>query len=87
MALNELDLIFPAPNNCAKFQQIATAEARTDRQTGTHTDASDLIPYPMLCCNSNGTEDRGIDLALTPSRMRCSQPSLTPLEGFVSGSH
>ena len=62
---NELDLSFPAPNDCAKFHQIlfkiATVGAMTDRHTDTQThrqtDASDLIICPMLC-NSNGTDNK-----------------------------
>jgi len=57
---NELDLSFPAPNDCAKFHQIlfkiATVGAMTDRHTDRQTDASDLIICPMLC-NSNGTDN------------------------------
>jgi len=38
---NELDLIFPTPNYCAKFHQIlfknATVGAMTDTQTHRHT--------------------------------------------------
>jgi len=61
---NELDLSFPAPNDCAKFHQIlfkiATVRVMTDTQKDTQTrrqtDASDLIIRPMLC-NSNGTDN------------------------------
>ena len=39
---NELDLSFPAPDDCAKFHQIlfkiATVGAMTDTQTHRHTD-------------------------------------------------
>jgi len=39
---NELDLSFPAPDDCAKFHQIlfkiATVRAMTDRHTERHTD-------------------------------------------------
>jgi len=57
---NELDLSFPAPNDCAKFHlilfKIATVGAMTDTQTHRQTDASDLIICPMLY-NSNGTDN------------------------------
>jgi len=51
---NELDLIFPAPNDCAKFHQIlfkiATVGAMTDTQTDTQTDRrqrSYYLPHAM----------------------------------------
>ena len=59
MTPNELDLSFPALNDCAKFYQIlfkiATVGAMTDTHTDRQTDASDLIIGPMLCY-SNGTD-------------------------------
>jgi len=56
LILNELDLSFPAPNDRAKFHWIlfktATGGAMTDRHTLRHTDASDLVICPMLCCSN-----------------------------------
>jgi len=62
---NELDLCFPAPNECAKFHQIlfiiaivrAMTDTQKDTQTHRQTDASDLIICPVLC-NSNGTDKK-----------------------------
>jgi len=62
---NELDLCFPAPNDCAKFHQIlfiiaivrAMTDTQKDTQTHRQTDANDFIICPMLC-NSNGTDNQ-----------------------------
>jgi len=61
---NEGFLWYQVPDVCAKFHQnrlkIATARARTDRQTNRQTNTymtGDLIIYPMLCY-SNGTDSK-----------------------------
>ena len=52
---NELDLSFPALNDCAKFRQILFKIATVGEMTHRQTDTSDLIICPMLCY-SNGTD-------------------------------